>query len=537
MKRYINVFHFFSVAVSLSLFAILNVSCSEWNDHYGDVDGTEGSNLMQLLEKDANISVFASLVKQSGYDKTLSSSQSYTVFAPTNDALKGFDVSNPDSVLRLVKNHIARFTHPTSTPVSMGVKMVNGKVYFFDSPSSFSSSPFSSVTNERAQNGILHEMNKRLPYFSNIYEFIQNNPDYSKLYSFIHQFDEVKFDQEKSTEIDVDAQGRPVYDSVWVNYNRLLDDVKYGIGQIQNEDSTYAMVIPNNVAWDSAYARIKPTFAIYSKDMNYSDSVQDIRTKLAIVNDLVYRTPNEKPWTADCLESTTGSIIRDLPRLFNNTQTVRASNGHVFVTSKLGYDNQQTWNKSISVEAEEQNGRTYNNSLTSVYTRSTVATSPIQNISGDSYIEAQPISSSSNPTLTFDIPGVLSGKYNVYAVFVPASAAGKDVPADSTRISFSIQYMNAAGVSTSKNNRSTTDVTLITSSNDVTMMKAFSDLEFPVSNTTDHLWLMDRNNDPSTVDTTTKLTIQTNVTAREFSSGTYSRTFRLDRIILVPAER
>lgn len=538
MKRYFRAFNIFlAYFLGVATMPMLS-SCSEWDDHYGTDDQSVSShNLMELLASNPETSTFASIVRQSGYDKLLEGSQSYTVFAPTNEALANYKETRIDSLKRLVNNHIARYTQPTSTSTSVGVKMLNGKVYYFNSPTSFSGVPFASITNEKATNGLFHEVSERLPYFSNIYELLGSSPDYSNVYDFIHRFDEVKFDRENSTEIDVDELGRPVYDSVWISYNKLLDHVTYGIGQIQKEDSVYAMIVPNNAAWDEAYNRIKPSFTIYSTDEAYADSVQDIRTKLAIVNDLIFRTSDATPWTVDSLQSTSGSVIKNLSRLFNGTTAKTVSNGHVFVASSLGYSNRETWDKPIMVEAEEQNGRTYNNSLTSVYTRNTVATSPIQNISGDAYIQAQPISSSSNPTLTFDIPNVLAGKYDIYAVFLPASANGADMEPDSTRIGFSLQYLNERGGITTKRNRSTSDDSLITNSQEVTVMKAFSDFEFPMSNTTDRLWLMDENNDISTIETTTKLTVQTNVTTREFSAGTYSRTFRLDRIMLVPVEK
>lgn len=537
MKRYSRIFYTF-LAYFLGMLLPVLSSCSEWDDHYGMDDKSVASqNLMELLANNPETSSFASIVRQSGYDKLLEGSQSYTVFAPTNKALANYKETRIDSLRRLVNNHIARYTQPTSTSTSIGVKMLNGKVYYFNSPTGFSGVPFGAVTNDKATNGILHEMSDRLPYFSNIYELLANSPDYSKVYDFIHQFDEVKFDRENSTEIDVDDQGRPVYDSVWINYNKLLDHVAYGIGRIQKEDSAYAMIVPNNTAWDEAYNRIKPSFAFYSTDEAYADSVQDIRTKLAIINDLVYRTSSATPWSADSLQSTSGSVIKNISQLFNGTVAKTVSNGHVFVTSNLGYNNRETWDKPILVEAEEQNGRTYNNSLTSVYTRNMVATSPIQNISGDAYIQVQPISSSSNPTLTFDIPDVLAGKYDIYAVFLPASANGVDMEADSTRIGFSLQYMNERGGKSTKRNRSTSDVSLITKSRELTVMRAFGDFEFPMSNTIDRLWLMDDNNDVSPIETTTKLTVQTNVTTREYSAGTYSRTFRLDRILFVPVEK
>ncbi|MBO7139429.1 MAG: hypothetical protein J6W19_02475 [Prevotella sp.] len=203
----------------------------------------------------------------------------------------------------------------------------------------------------------------------------------------------------------------------------------------------------------------------------------------------------------------------------------------------LNFDSRETWDKPVIVEAEKQNGRTYNNTLTSVYQRSVTASSLIENVSGESYIEVMPISTSTNPTVIFDIPNLLAGTYNVYAVFLPATVEGATAELDSTKVNFTLTYMNDKGRSATKKPTTAEARELITSGTQTTTMLALKDVEIPVSNTTDRLWLMEESNDPSTLPTTTTLTITTNVTAREFSSGTYARSFRLDRIIFEPVEK
>jgi hypothetical protein len=509
---------------------LMITSCSEWDDHYSCTETDNTHTLYDLLANNSQTTTFAQFVKEAGYEKVLSSSQTYTVFAPTNEALQGLNSGDANAVKRLVRNHIARYSQPTSTPTSKGVRMVNGKIYYFDSALSFAGSKISEA-DERASNGVLHHVDNQIPYAYNLYEYIQNNAKTSKLYDFIHRFDETVFDATNSVEIDIDEQGRPIYDSIMVNYNRLLEDNNYGIGSISNEDSTYTMILPNNETWDAAYKRIAPYFTVYNTNAAYADSVKDLRTRLAIVNDLVYRGSYSNPATADSLISTTGSIIHYPSALFASTEQTKGSNGYMYTSSHLNYDNTETWNKKISVEGENQNGRNYNNTITSVFTRTVKAQSLIGNVSGDSYIEVQPISTSINPTVIFDIPNVLAGTYNVYAVFLPTTVEGETADLDSTKISFSITYLNEKGHTTTKSNKISS---MMTSGNQTVKMLAFTNLAFPVSDFTDNLWLMDQNHDASQIKTNTKLSISTNVTTREFTSKTFSRTFRLDRIILEP---
>lgn len=506
-------------------------SCSDWDDHYKPTQegATTTLNLYEALCNEPNTTEFAKILAQTGYDKVLSSSQTYTVFAPTNEDLAGFDASNEEAALRLATNHIARYSAPTSTSVENGVKMQNGKIYHFDNSTSFQGCHIEDA-NERTANGIIHRIKGQIPYAYNIYEYIKENGNFSKLYDFIHQFDETKFDEDNSTEIDIDQNGRPIYDSIMVSYNRLLEDKKYGLGHIAKEDSIYTMLLPDNQAWDAAYQRISPYYKVYDAD-GKGDSLQDVRTKLAIVSDLIYDGKLGNPALSDSLVSSTGSVIHHPANLFGNAEKHDASNGLIYAVGSLAYDNTETWNKPVSVEGEEQKGRNYNNTTTSVYARTIKAESLIKQISGDSYIEVQPNTSATNPTVQFEIPNVLAGKYNIYAVILPATVDGEEAELDSTILSFTLYYKNANGRVVNKKN---TSKKLITNSREVTKMLAFPAFEFPVSDYTDNLWLSDENNQEEDIKTSTSLSISTNVTTKEYSTKKYSRTFRLDRIILEP---
>lgn len=513
--------------------ASVAVSCAEWDDHYGNNAGSSGKNLLETLAADQQVSHFASLVKASDYGNLLSSSQSFTVFAPSNEALQGFVDSNPDSVKRMVENHIARYSLPSSTSPLQSVRMYNGKVYHFDSTSSFSGRTLISK-DETATNGLLHVLSARIPFAYNLYEYIQSEPSLSKLYTFLHQFDETKVDIDNSVETGIDDMGRPTYDTVWVNYNRLLEDIQYGLGHINDEDSIYTMLMPTNEAWQAAYDRISPYYIMYDADSQRADSIRNVRTGIAIVSDLVYRGEHSAPLGVDTIVSTTGSIIHKPNTLIESAKKMKASNGVAYITDHLGYDNTETWNKQISIEAEEQNGRSYNNTLTSVYTRTVSSQSQIDGVSGDSYIEVQPISTATNPSVVFEIPNVLAGEYDVYAIFLPKTADGEAVEADSTCIAFSLAYQNDRGRIQTKTNRSKT---LLTSGTEIVKMLAFEKFSFPVSDYTDRITLIDSETGSNPTQATTQLTISTNVTTSEFTSKKLSRTFRLDRIILEPIRK
>ena len=121
MKRY----NIYTKVLGLALAALTFAACSDkWDDHYDNKgEGANGASLWQAIEENSNLSNFASVVKACGYDKSLASSQVFTVFAPTNDqftaeeaqqliaeynAEKGKVTEDDNTVIKeFIQNHIA----------------------------------------------------------------------------------------------------------------------------------------------------------------------------------------------------------------------------------------------------------------------------------------------------------------------------------------------------------------------------------------------------------------------------------------------
>ena len=113
--------------------AALFVSCNdEWDAHY-DLNGSVPQvSLMDLLRNDASLSTFAQIVEKTGADSLLASNQTYTVWAPVNEALANVDMTDRAALERLVSNHIARYSNPTSTQPGKYIYMLNGKRMAYD---------------------------------------------------------------------------------------------------------------------------------------------------------------------------------------------------------------------------------------------------------------------------------------------------------------------------------------------------------------------------------------------------------------------
>lgn len=524
----------FHKTVVSSLFGLLLVSggcASDWDDHYSHKSDNSGDQtVLQLIKSNPQLSTFARMIEIAGMEEMLNTTQTFTVWAPSDAALAGVDLNDVDAVKRVVANHVARYNISSSTNPSKNVRMYNGKM------NRFSGNTFAGVelaeSDIIARNGVLHLLKEAIPYRYNLREYITTHPECSLLSEFISRFDEQKFDEEASSPLDVDASGNTIYDTVTVAYNRLFEHPLYGLGSIEAEDSVFTMLIPDNRAWQEAYERISPYFTVYNANKDLADSIRDVQTSLAIVSDLIFRAEIAEPSSAGVFTTTAGSVITDMSGYFRGASKVEASNGIMYVASSLNLDPASTFCKKVSVEAEESKGRETAN-RTAAYTRVVGTDNAFyHDLSGHSYLEVQGTTASAAPGVTFRLPGVLSGKYDIYAVFAPAIVEDASLANDSTRMMFTFRYPDPL---TGKNIQKVfSEDGFLTSGTKMTTIKVAEGFTFPVSDFIDRLWLMNPLNDASSRLSTISVDVETNVDRTEFNNGILTRRFRIDRIYLVP---
>lgn len=522
-------------ALLVALFAGL-LSCSDDSDHYDRSGSLPDKNLLQLISEDPALSIFTKLVETAGYDTLLSSTQTMTVFAPVNESFNNLNINSISrNEARLIAgNHIARFNNSTSTPENKLIRMIDKKIYTFSGGgSSFGNSDLKEK-DILAKNGILHVLASQIPYHNNLHEHITTDPNTTKLGAFISSFYEERFNESLSIPIDIDDSGRTVYDTVTTPYNRLFDSMFYGLGNINTEDSLYTMLIPTDQAWDKIYEKVSPYFKFpvtAGTNIEYADSVRRVQTSLAILEDLIYRSKISDPASRDSLVSTSPSVLYNTAELFSGATMQIASNGLIFSTDELRYDNTRTWNKPIRVEADLPTGRV-TGANTAIDPR-TIDNNTEISASENRYIHVLPTTTSAQASVTFQIPQVLSGKYDIYVEFIPESVNGN--PKDSTKLLFELTYRTASGGTASKM-VNTPD--LVTSGTKKVKMKAFSLFDFPVSNYYDRLWYIDYYDGKHSIDdivVSTKLMVRSNVSSSEVNQK-YTRRFNIDRIIFEPVK-
>ena len=496
----------------------LSTACSdEWEKHYDRESSLPTMNLWEQICMDDNLSSFARAIKLVGADTLLTSNQTYTVWAPLNEALQDIDFDDVEQLRRMVRNHVARYASPSSTPISQRIYMLNGK------PMGFENGKYAGVVlaacDIRAANGILHKLEGLIPYKYNILEYISVHPEYSCIHEFISRFDEKIYDASLST----------TYDSIFTDYNRLLQDTKYGVGSIGDEDSLYTMIIPDNAAWESTFSRISPYFRSYNKDEKIADSVQVAQTSLAILGGLTFQGKVSLE-ASDTLQTIAGNTICNVADYFNGYEVIEASNGVIYLAQGvLNANDTCVWNHKIILEAEDMDHR-QNLSGTNSYIRTTDINSLVSGVSEDGFLEVS--SGNVDGGVIFDIANTLAGTYDIYVDFVSPIVDGKNLSTEKTKVTFQLKYLGDNGRSTVKNNNTATEISADGSDGIITI-KAFAGMQLPVSNYYDGMWYLEEENIGAEIAKSTTLQVKTKVTNSDAKKG-YVRKFRVDRVRFVP---
>lgn len=419
--------------------AIFLHSCNDkWDEHYS-TPPTEGAdqNMIEYINSQPDLSTFASMLKTTGYDTILNTSQSYTVWTPNNDALAELDLNDDDLVANTVKNHVTR-SRITTSGISYKTILMNSEKYviFSDNGSNYSfGDAILTEENNPVNNGLIHKLDGYAPYLNNIWEYLGNVEDVDSVGNFLYSFDDLEFDPVNSIEIGYNDSLQPIYDSVFIYSNDILS----AIGELYTEDSVYTTIIPDNEGWNEAYDRMSSYFNV--PEIFGGEPRQGEITRINMIKDMVFRGRIEADQTPDSLVSTIGNVFHNPAYLFNNTQLNKVSNGYIYQTSLMPFIDTTSWFKKIKVEAEWTSTRDDDNA--NVFTRTSYGSD--LDVSNNRYIQVTPSSLTAKPSCTFYIPNTLSAKYNIYCVFVPESIVDETKLLKS-KVSFVLTYLrNDAG--------------------------------------------------------------------------------------------
>lgn len=307
------------------------LSCKKWEDHIAVPDPALHNNLFQLIQSDTSLSQFGALLSRTGYDKVISSSKTFTVWAPRNAALQNLDpavTGDPVKLKQFVGNHISNQSYLTSTvSTPLRVQMLNGKYTLF-SATQFDSAHI--VKADRyAANGILQVIDSAVYALPNIWEFVNSTTASYAQNAFLLTLNYTGFDSTKATLDSINpVTGQPVYVPGTGQTARNIFTDAYAAN---NEDSVYSYFIIRDANFDSSVTGQRPYFATSTTDSTTGLSGWNVVKDLAVAGQYNY---NQLP---DSLVLVSKYNVR-IPIVKSAiTEIHRVSNGVVYVLDHISF--------------------------------------------------------------------------------------------------------------------------------------------------------------------------------------------------------
>lgn len=503
---------------------IMCISCSEkWDEHYRDNQEQSGENIYDLLQKDADLTIFVKLVQIAKLEDLLASPETFTIWAPTNEALIEYaDIftkeltANDSTVISLIVNgHISRKLASTSKIPTSGsefnVEMLNNKYVFFKHGDGGSNFTFggNELDNSRMNiscfNGILHVIKGKVIYDMNLWEVLRYTSDFSDIYSYFNSYDSTYLDLRNSIKIGVNSEGKSVYDSVFIFSNKLLNR----IGRLDKEDSTYTCIIPTNEAYTRTIELYKGFFKSnggQNSNLN-ADSVTFSKAQSLIANCLIFRP--DADFTADSLVSSGGIVFHHPSKMIEGATLMPASNGKIWKADSLNQDIYDILYKPIDIEIERLRfGMDLDYFALYATTKYYSYTLSVPGVSGG-YLYIEDNNIQMKPYIEIQLLGAKSAKYDVYCTIVPANAEDATNEFDQTILDFDLVYFKNKNLITQTLNHG-----FVTDKTHLQEIKVATGLNIPF------------------FDARAALAITINVPLSQTSM--YARSVRIDKIRLVP---
>ena len=454
-------------------------SCSDYSDYNsvpsaGDAPGAN-STLWENISNDSQLTKFTALARKCNFSEVLNSARFYTVWAPIDAAISDAEYNrlmacdSATIVRQFMQQHMTEYNYPISAALdSMTVITINSKHHPF-TQASFDGYPYD-VTNLPATNGVVHKIKGLSEFYNNLYENIDDLEGCDSLKNYIQKYDEYYLDVNASV-IGPLRDGKQTYlDSVMKKRNNVIREIMRA--DLEDEDSTYCMIIPNDKAWKGAYTAINPCYN-YIPKLDYMDltkktsvassttathgkadkaaeadtELQDSLTCRNIVSNLVFSDCYQRNWPlfdngyfapADTAYSTSRSYLTDMQAVLDHTLAAdEMSNGMTRTVDSLTFRSWQTYNPVIATAYPDATLKvskltTHSIPLDSLKGRDSLfahvpkmfmqwlkpATSRFfQYVAVDS---ANIDGTTGKPEFDFALRGVRSATYHIYVVTVPA---------------------------------------------------------------------------------------------------------------------
>lgn len=371
-----------------------------------------------------------------------------------------YDVAN-----RFARNHIARFNYESNMG-EQRIALMNSKIVNYNAGEGTFNGVKLDATNANilSSNGMLHVLDGESQFAYNIFERLQVDSRFAKIYGDIDKYNVYTFSASSSTQGSMNHNGSMEYvDSVWSRTNSLMSDAR--LTYLTDEDSLYVSVIPTGAAYEAARQKLQGLFK-YAKNYNYAwdaskrdwtnkgtnalkfntDSLTTYNVTSGILSASSFSvgynsegpvtTSNPQAFlnhvlTADSLNSSADLVIYNKDKgnvnpIFDGQtadDAIKASNGYIFAVDNYNYDPSYSFIQKMNINGHNTSQVTGSTSEQAQYVtldkENQNADVNVDALGVDNYYYYFPVSGNSQLNIDFKLNRVLSTKYKISIVLLP----------------------------------------------------------------------------------------------------------------------
>lgn len=371
-----------------------------------------------------------------------------------------YDVAN-----RFARNHIARFNYESNMG-EQRIALMNSKIVNYNAgEGTFNGVKLDAANaNILSSNGMLHVLDGESQFAYNIFERLQVDSRFAKIYGDIDKYNVYTFSASSSTQGSMNHNGSMEYvDSVWSRTNSLISDAR--LTYLTDEDSLYVSVIPTDAAYEAARQKIHGLFK-YAKNYNYAwdaskrdwtnkgtnalkfntDSLTTYNVTSGILSASSFSvgynsegpvtTSNPQAFlnhvlTADSLNSSADLVIYNKDKgnvnpIFDGQtadDAIKASNGYIFAVDNYNYDPSYSFIQKMNINGHNTSQVTGSTSEQAQYVtlnnENQNAEVNVDALGVDNFYYYFPVSGNSQLNIDFKLNNVLSTKYKISIVLLP----------------------------------------------------------------------------------------------------------------------
>ena len=371
-----------------------------------------------------------------------------------------YDVAN-----RFARNHIARFNYESNMG-EQRIALTNSKIVNYNAgEGTFNGVKLDAANaNILSSNGMLHVLDGESQFAYNIFERLQVDSRFAKIYGDIDKYNVYTFSASSSTPGSMNHNGSMEYvDSVWSRTNSLMTDAR--LTYLTDEDSLYVSVIPTDAAYEAARQKLQGLFK-YAKNYNYAwdaskrdwtnkgtnalkfntDSLTTYNVTSRILSASSFSvgynsegpvtTSNPQAFlnhvlTADSLNSARALVIYNKDKgnvnpIFDGQtadDAIKASNGYIFAVDNYNYDPSYSFIQKMNIYGHNTAQITGSTSEQAQYVsldnENQNAEVNVDALGVDNNYYYFPVSGNSQLNIDFKLNNVLSTKYKISIVLLP----------------------------------------------------------------------------------------------------------------------